>query len=512
MTVNRTFIFSNNLKDRFPKIKLSTIKFHTIRPLKHKPFYPWLLVFSYILHFNQQNDLILSGGEILKLLLLFSMAALFIAGAAYLYLKDPIKSIFFSFLVLLIEFYTPPAQETIRSINYLRILASYSILVPILISGLLFSLIHLKKSQRPAAKRILFLNTIFCIFIIISTIQILISKQEKIKVRDRSGHRAALVAGGRNIYLLIADEYAGNDQLEMMFNYKNNRLKPALESRGFHWVDHPRSNYNFTPFSMASIFQMDYLKEIQPNSRESSQRNIAFNYINKNELVNILKEHGYQITNASLFRMGDKAPVSEGNGFYENGFTQVLSQTFHGKLTRELSYHLITTFDLPYFQNNYLKDLRKNIDKTKTRVLTVDTASNNFIYGHFIMPHYPYLYDSAGNALGYKQAMNTGDRHTYIEYLQYCNGFLLQLIDTVQKRDHNSTIILMSDHGFTKYDDPRLLPFNFHNFISIYYPDEEYSQLPDTLTNVNLFRTICNKQFGLKLPALPHREIPLIEK
>ena len=70
----------------------------------------------------------------------------------------------------------------------------------------------------------------------------------------------------------------------------------------------------------------------------------------------------------------------------------------------------------------------------------------------------------------------------------------------------------MSDHGFTKYDASAIDPsYNFNNMINVYLPDKNYSEFPDTISNVNLFRFILNKQFKQRLPLLKDSTIFLKE-
>ena len=129
------------------------------------------------------------------------------------------------------------------------------------------------------------------------------------------------------------------------------------------------------------------------------------------------------------------------------------------------------------------------------------------------MPHYPYLFDRNGRRLSFEESQQGGRKDLYLEYLQYCNKQCLALADSILKKDKTGPIvILMSDHGFTKYDASAIDPsYNFDNMINIYLPDKNYSEFPDTISNVNLFRFILNKQFKQRLPLLKDSTIFLKE-
>ena len=80
---------------------------------------------------------------------------------------------------------------------------------------------------------------------------------------------------------------------------------------------------------------------------------------------------------------------------------------------------------------------------------------------------------------------------------------MLSLIDAIMQKEHSKPIIiLMSDHGFTKYDRKLGQSYNFQNAINLYLPAQDYSKVPDTLSNVNLFRVLLNQQFKQQLPML----------
>ncbi|MES1198010.1 MAG: hypothetical protein ABUL41_01910 [Chitinophagaceae bacterium] len=65
-----------------------------------------------------------------------------------------------------------------------------------------------------------------------------------------------------DIYLIIADEYAGNNELKDLFNFDNSNFERALSQKGFHVITNTSSNYNYTALSMASSLNLSYLKLI----------------------------------------------------------------------------------------------------------------------------------------------------------------------------------------------------------------------------------------------------------
>src|SRR5260370_113465 len=77
----------------------------------------------------------------------------------------------------------------------------------------------------------------------------------------RSCDRLAKQSGAcDNFYMILADEYAGNSETKNILGHDNSAFTNALSQRGFHVVENSSSNYISTPFSMASILNMSYLK------------------------------------------------------------------------------------------------------------------------------------------------------------------------------------------------------------------------------------------------------------
>ncbi|HSB93840.1 MAG TPA: sulfatase-like hydrolase/transferase [Flavitalea sp.] len=73
-----------------------------------------------------------------------------------------------------------------------------------------------------------------------------------------------------------------------------------------------------------------------------------------------------------------------------------------------------------------------------------------FVYAHFMMPHYPHLFDSSGNfrdLINYKAF----DHETayYLNSVRYTNRRLNQLVSAIQQNSNGKAVIIaMGDHGY----------------------------------------------------------------
>jgi hypothetical protein len=317
-----------------------------------------------------------------------------------------------------------------------------------------------------------------------------------------------------NIYLIIADEYASRESLKDLFSFDNSLFENELKKRGFFVAGSAKSNYNFTPYSMASLFSMNYLRGITAKSNDRHNLNICFQDINNNELARILKKLNYEFVNLSLFDFAGEPNISNHNNFYSSRAELISSQTLTGRLKKDLIFHLAFTLKWGWAYRNYLDNLRDDLEyQYKTTIeQSMERGKPRFIYTHFIMPHYPYLYNEEGTPQPVEPALNGGKKE-YLGFLQYGNKRLLSLIDTIQKNDRTApTIILMSDHGFTKYDSRETdSSYNFKNIFNIYITDRNYGSFSDTISNVNVFRILLNSRFNQRLPLLKDSSFFLTE-
>jgi hypothetical protein len=151
--------------------------------------------------------------------------------------------------------------------------------------------------------------------------------------------------------------------------------------------------------------------------------------------------------------------------------------------------------------NNRIYDHLKDLSAGKAE-------KARFIYSHFLMPHYPYYFYKDGREFPRSIMLEETSKSPkpYLEYLQWCNGRFLQLIDTILRNTQGKAIVVfMSDHGFRellklKNVDPKYL---YSSINAVYLPGRDYRNYYDSMSNVNQFRVILNTSFGQHLLLLP---------
>src|SRR4030095_12294418 len=151
------------------------------------------------------------------------------------------------------------------------------------------------------------------------------------------------------------------------------------------------------------------------------------------------------------------------------------------------------------------------IDLTK-KIAAEKTSTPKFIYTHLMLPHSPYYFDSKGHPspLSKFTGKNRWNEKDYIEYLQYSNGKILELVDHILSFSYSPPIIIiLSDHGFRREQENVNPLHEFINLNAVYFPDKNYQLLYDSITNCNEFRVVFNSYFNQHLPLLKDSTVNL---
>jgi hypothetical protein len=144
-----------------------------------------------------------------------------------------------------------------------------------------------------------------------------------------------------------------------------------------------------------------------------------------------------------------------------------------------------------------------------------DSTDPLFVYTHLMMPHSPYLRDAKGNlrnlSFAHTELKKKNYDTSYLNYLQYCNSVVLDMVSSIQTKRKNAIIVLVSDHGNRFYNKSQKKEFEFSNFISVYSSDKKYVGFADTISLVNVFRLILNNQFGQNFNILENKRVNMLK-
>ncbi|MCX6320014.1 MAG: sulfatase-like hydrolase/transferase [Bacteroidetes bacterium] len=476
--------------------------------IKTTPVFLYLLPVFFVLHGCVEHydhvpfkDAALLTGMYIGFSLLF-------AGLAWLVCRNFTRANLFALLIMAFHFFFGSIYDFAKKIAGDSFITKYSFILPFALLFFIAAFIWIKKRKSGFSTTRYYLNVLLLLLILADTV-LLTNKMMK-----RSGPVASLPSGFTacdtcnkpDIYFILADEYAGNTELKEQFGFDNQAFPDSLSVRGFQVAKESHSNYNYTPFSMASILNMDYLK-LEATNRNMSDLSYCYSAIENNTLLRFLQYHQYQFYNYSIFDF-EGQPGRRLERFLPVKTRLITAQTFLSRAENSILFNIVTRFRSKAALRKLTYAYKENNERILELTREKATQSSNaprFIYAHLELPHYPYYYDKDGNEQPFEKLTegNQVNKAAYIGYLQYSNSILLQLIDHIRRSSARPPIIvLMGDHGFRHFTQPVEKKYYFNNLSAVLLPPGNSSRLPDTLTSVNLFRSLLNVQFHQSLPML----------
>lgn len=475
--------------------------------LRHWPAFVWLLPVFFVLHGCMENFNYIPFSDAALLTGLYIAVTLLLLLIGRLVFRSWAKASFFAFLVMAFHFFFGSMHDALRKIAGNSFISTYTFVLPAALLFFIVAFIFIKRKKTGFGRLFLYLNALFLVLLLTDAVMLLGKMQRQHRV-------AALPASFANcdtcskpdIYFILADEYAGNEELKNLFGYDDSAFIQSLEQRQFKVLKESYSNYNYTPFSMASILNMNYLS-LGGKNRDQSDLTYCYESIRNSSVLQFLQSQQYQFYNYSIFDF-EGQPGRRLENFLPVSTRLITAQTFLSRIDKEILFNIVTRWRSNAGRKKVTyaaKHNNENIYDLTWKIAEQKTTAPKFVYAHLEMPHYPYYYDKNGQEQPFDKLTegNQVNKAAYIGYLQYCNGKLAALVDHIlQSSARPPVIILMGDHGFRHFNEPVDNKYYFMNLVSVHLPNRDYSSFHDSLTGVNLFRALFNSSFGQHLPYL----------
>ena len=470
-----------------------------------RPFFVLFFPLFFVFHGFVEHFFFVSVKSAILLAGVYLMVAIVLTAFLYLISRSIHVAAITAAILLLFEFFFGHLHDLLKESRLF--LAKYSLLLPLLALLALAAFIGLKKA-RDLSRLTIYLNLLFLVLIGIDAVSLVLRA-----LKDESGNRTELPLGSRcedcprpDFYVITLDGYAGGAQLRDQFAFDNGEFFRELKARGFHVVPKSESNYDSSPSSMASTFDMEYLEvEERDNMRRRGHRD-AFRRINANKLMRFLEVHGYRVFNHSVFRVrGQAAPIGE--SFVPANARMITDRTLSTRFRKDVLINLATRLKWRRcLERSMFATHRGNRELYERTLGTARSRGEppKFVYTHLMMPHHPYYYNEHGQMFSYDELTRTalGDKERYLSYLKFTNRHVLSLTDSIFRHSPNPPIIvILSDHGF-RYFPVDYRRYAFSNLLAVHLPSRNYRQFPDSMSNVNLFRAVLNSSFRQQLPML----------
>jgi hypothetical protein len=325
---------------------------------------------------------------------------------------------------------------------------------------------------------------------------------------DRSVQAAAAQAAGAeddpSIYYIILDGYGRADVLLHYLNYDNSEFLNSLRERGFYVADCSQANYAYTDYSLASSLSYNYLDVL--NVDHSRTERVAV--LKHGAMRSFVEAHGYKVV---AFPTGWAFTEWTDADYYVDYERPVTSLTeFETLLLSTTPMRIFSDFRIAQASNASTKDLRRLrvfslLDNIKR---LPDKREKLFVFGHIVVPHFPYTFAPDGGISSYNVTRATPEdtKIAYVDQVKFINREILSVVDALIARSENPpVIIIQGDHG--PLAD---LSFSYKEKMPIlnayYLPgvDQEKALYP-SISPVNTFRVVQNAYFDQDLPLLEDR-------
>lgn len=488
--------------------------------LKKIPFFLLLLAVFFCLHGSVENYGYLNLYEVMEVggIIILCMAVFF--TLVWLVTKNHWFAALLSFFIALWYLFFGAIHDLIKATSFLHFLQSYTVLLPVLLVVNILVAWWLKKSKPLYQKLFLYLNVLFIIFCVSDAV-LLVGKAanyREIAYPNPVAFDQSKVIAKPNVYFLLFDEYAGYKSLSDSFHYKNDSLYNFLKQEKFQALP-TFSNYDFTPFSMSSILNMQYVPE-NYNRQQLSQPDIQhrFGEIRNAQVPAIFKAMGYSIINNSIFDIKGHPALYQSNGLFPIHAELLTNKIFHNRLMKNIGWKLVTgRFTINFLKEHYMyrKDAyNRQVEKNLLQAAATPASKPRFWYAHFLLPHGQFYRDSSGTLNSPEKILNLkylADKSLYLAYLKYTNNIIEGLVKNISDKDPNAITIIMSDHGFYDYIPDGYDPYNYDNICFVKAPNKNPLFYNTRLSNVNFFRHLFNNQFGQNLPYLKDSTVYVIE-
>ena len=322
-----------------------------------------------------------------------------------------------------------------------------------------------------------------------------------------------------DVYLIVLDSHLRSDVLLETFDLDNSAFTNELEAMGFNVLDCAMSNYAYTPLSMSSMLNMDYISTLAPELQPpKTDRTLLFELIKQSSLRRSLEEIGYSTYNlvsyqplawedASHYIATDADSISNfSQAVIVNSFESMVSETTVAKpLLQIMAKHVQSDSFVP-LDYLYADDVRQQLFIQEKLNEIIPDRGPKFVFTHINIPHAPYVFNADGSLienpppLPWVTPLPWEDYLSYYSnHVQYVDNAIMPIIKNILKSSDNPpVIVIVGDHGADSA--------NRLGILSAYYlPDELAANIPEDTSLVNSFRHIFNLVFSADLPILKNK-------
>lgn len=339
------------------------------------------------------------------------------------------------------------------------------------------------------------------------------SWQESILAQSKRSISVASEYPLPDIYVIVLDMYGRQDALSSDLGFDNSEFIANLSELGFMVADCSRSNYAQTRLSLASFLNMDYLPE---DTGVIPIDDVLEQAIKHSLVRELLARLGYKmISFENGFNFSEIPDADQYYAIQPSGFFDLQFQPFEAMLVKTTLLRLpvdlhpqsmssfLSTITFPY--GDHVRRVAKALEVLGT---LPQQQEPKFVYAHLMIPHPPYIYNADGSIRMddryYREALNQPISEEYYQdgykkNLEYTNSVILPLVGgLISESRVPPVILLLSDHGMRNEN-------RMENLIAIYDQGKQTQEYYSSITPVNVFRILLNRNFGTSFPLIEDR-------
>lgn len=472
---------------------------------------PFLILLYFFIHFISDFWYFLEPVTVVKTsATYFSVVAILLFLGRRVFSNKKTFLLAFTTLLFLFLFYgsfidTAVALKIQQPVNHINI---RMILIFLAVCALIiFACSRLKESL---VKRLLKFWAIYCLVLVLydAGFFLLNTKPEKKYLTRPLIKQSFNPSQKPSVFFLLFDMYPSDTVLKRYLQFDNSVNASYLAGQGFYVTGNARSLYNETYLSLASTLNLQPLNFYDDKKiKEYKKPLIALKNTESALVPSLFKQAGYTFRNYSVFDISNQKSPLQFNLTYhlQNAFT---GATFFNRCydAFETDFFLANrNIDLNFLKTSWSNDVKADINfltgSFDDLMKTFPETTPSFNYFHFMIPHPPILFDSAGNELPVKSryAFNGFDstNRRFTGYVQYGNHVMQKLINTIfEKAGKNVVIIIQGDHGYREFQSsfPDAIRYGVLN--AVYLPDKNYSGFSDTISVLASFKQVLKNTFN----------------
>lgn len=332
-----------------------------------------------------------------------------------------------------------------------------------------------------------------------------------------------------DIYLIVLDKYTGSRSLLRNFGFDNTNFETFLRQRGFRLPRNPHCNYIHTFLSLASLLNYRYLDDV-PRHLGTNSHDPAYvnDLIEDNAALRFLRARNYRFI---FFPTAWAATI-------RNRLADVQVPDPDDIPTEFVSVWRSTTLAQPVLSwvckrtkckqvfGPFTTEGPELIDWKFQQLRALPSWPRDgrplFVFAHIPIPHEPYVFHADCTSRepvwpGHSaEGDETPEKLAYIEQLICVNHKVEEAVEQILKGSPRPPIILLqADHGHGRIlgrtipelaeVTPDRVAERVDVFAAYYLPGTDASIVYDSITPVNVFRTVFRAYFEAPLDILPDR-------